>query len=61
MISTFNYEIYTVLDDDRGRILEVRSAFTGKKLGICNYDSIVEKYSHPDEIEDYVNSNIKFS
>jgi hypothetical protein len=61
MIQTLKYNISVVLDDDLGRILEVYSAFTGRKLGTCPYNSIVECYSHPDEIDDYVNSNMKFS
>ena len=58
MIKTFKYNISVVLDDDRGRILEIYSALTGRHLGWCHYNSVVEHYSHPDEVEDWVNSNM---
>ena len=60
MIQTLHYNISVILDDDGYRFLDVYSAFTGQKLGTCPYNKIIESYSHPDEVDDWVNSNMKF-
>ena len=60
MIQTFHYNISVILDDDGNRYLNVYSAFTGHRLGTCHYNKIVESYSSPEEIDDWVNSNMKY-
>ena len=64
MRHTFKYDISIVLDPDDTtfgkRVGVVYSAYTGRKLGTVPYNKVLES-GHPEEIEDYINSNMKFS
>ena len=63
MISTHSYNISIVLDADDypgRRKAIVYSTYTGRKLGTVPYDKVLES-GQPEEIEDYINSNMKFS
>ena len=58
MIDTYKYKVVVILNENDERVLAVYSPYTGQYLGWCHYTPLVESYTAPEEIDDYINSNM---